>query len=341
MSYGLKVKNQAGVVLILTFIFMVTLIVITAAYLFMITGSMRNLNAQTNNSSAFYLAEAGLNKAVWYLMNAAPDSSTDGSWRTTAYPANFGPNPTDPQQESLGDGTYTMWVETSGGNVLISARGTMNNIQRTVQQEINLSNTVPEAFNHAIYAGGSIITAGSSGLSVTGDQQAGVTNFPTANFSYYQSVADSGQDISANYTFSTGTYSGIWYIDGNVTIANNVTINGSIITTGRITMSNKSSISITATSSYPALIVNDNITASNSDNITINGLIYAGVDSSGEFNLRNSDTVSITGTIITANNLNLRGSSAVTITYDGSILTDPPLGFSSGVVSVADSWKEI
>lgn len=138
-NYEKRSTKRKGIALILTFIFMVALAIITAAYLFMVTYGTRSVNAQINNSTAFYLAEAGINKAVWYLMNTAPDGSTDGSWRTTAYAASPGPNPTDPQEDSLGNGTYTLWVETSGSNILITGRGRMNNIQRTVQQEVELS----------------------------------------------------------------------------------------------------------------------------------------------------------------------------------------------------------
>lgn len=151
-TYNLQLTTgKEGAALILTFIFMITLVVIVAAYLFMATGGIRNVNAQINNATAFYLAEAGLNKAVWYLMNTAPDGTTDGSWRTTAYPASPGPEPADPRQESLGDGTYTMWVEDLGSDILITARGTVNNIQRIVQQEVNLSVGWASAFSYAIY----------------------------------------------------------------------------------------------------------------------------------------------------------------------------------------------
>lgn len=71
--------NKKGVALILTFIFMISLVIITGAYVFMVTYGIRNVNAQINNVNAIYLAEAGLNKAIWYLINTAPDGSTDAS----------------------------------------------------------------------------------------------------------------------------------------------------------------------------------------------------------------------------------------------------------------------
>ena len=77
-----------------------------------------------------------MHKAIWYLINGntAPDSSTDGSWRTTAYPADPGAGPTDPKQESFANGDYTMWVENSGSNIQITSRGTMDSSERIVRQ---------------------------------------------------------------------------------------------------------------------------------------------------------------------------------------------------------------
>jgi len=119
--------GDRGAVLLFTLIVMITLTSVVGAYLGFVQYSTRSTGAQIADSQAIYLAEAGLHKAVWYLLNTAPDSSTDGSWRTMAYPAEAGPDPNDPQQESLGEGTYTIWVEDSASNVKIPPE---------VQQEI-------------------------------------------------------------------------------------------------------------------------------------------------------------------------------------------------------------
>lgn len=125
--------------MLVTLIFMVFLTVVAAAYISLVMSNTRLMGAQADVVGAFYFAEAGLNKAVWYLENTAPDGSTDGSWRTSAFPAAPGPGFNDPQEETLGDGLYTVWVEDSGGNVLITARGSSNGSERTVQQEITLT----------------------------------------------------------------------------------------------------------------------------------------------------------------------------------------------------------
>jgi Tfp pilus assembly protein PilX len=129
-----RVRNSRGVALILTLLFMLTLTVIVAAFLFMGSEGVKHARVQIEDAKTFYLAEAGLDRAIWYLRNTAPDGSTDGSWRTAAYPATPGPNPTDPRQEALGEGSYTMWVEDSGPDIQITATGSVNNMQRTIRQ---------------------------------------------------------------------------------------------------------------------------------------------------------------------------------------------------------------
>jgi hypothetical protein len=131
---GLGEGNEKGVALIFTFIVMATLTLSVMGYLSFVRYSTKNAGIQKSDHQAIYLAEAGLHKAIWYLRNTAPDGSTDGSWRTTGYPADPGAGPTDPQEESLADGTYTMWVEASDDNIQITSRGAMNNAERVVRQ---------------------------------------------------------------------------------------------------------------------------------------------------------------------------------------------------------------
>ena len=121
-------KKNKGSVLILTFLFMTTSVVLTMAYLAMIRYDTVLVNSRSNGVHALYIAEAGLNKAAWYLLNIAPDNTTDGSWRTLAYPTAPGLNSNDPQQESFGGGSYTIWVQDASGAIEIVSSGVYNGI---------------------------------------------------------------------------------------------------------------------------------------------------------------------------------------------------------------------
>jgi Tfp pilus assembly protein PilX len=142
--------KSKGSVLLMTLMFMICLTILSSLFLNMVMVNSTNASALVNSTQALYLAEAGVNKAVYYLKNTAPDGTTNASWRTTAYPAvagNYAPSgtlpasctltPTQPCQESLDGGlsSYTIWVVTAGNKIQITSSGAYNGLIRTVQEE--------------------------------------------------------------------------------------------------------------------------------------------------------------------------------------------------------------
>jgi Tfp pilus assembly protein PilX len=350
-----RTAKEKGAALIITFIFMVSLTIITSAYLFMVTYGTRNVNAQVNNAKAVYLADAGLNKAVWYLTNTAPDGSTDGSWRTTAYPAVAGANPTDPQQESLGSGVYVMWVETSGSNIMVTARGTVNNIARTVRETVTLTAGVPEAFNYAQFSVDNIDFDDSDGT-VTGniasgdnvDNESGMTitgtvtedstvAMPTADLASYAAIATT--TVTGNRTFTAGTYSGIWYVSGNATLRDGVTFNGTLIAGGNIVLTNVDNFTSTPTSNYPALVAGGDVRGDNMTEANITGLIFAADD----ITIDDGEDNTVNGSLISGDDFSIQDGADWSITYDADLASNPPPYFSDGSAGSAtgNNWKEI
>ena len=275
------------------------------------------------SAEAFFLAEAGMQYALKHEL------SQDADWSDNSDIFNI----------SMASGTFSIeYEEKTTYTAKIKFTGTKENITRCFT--VNFKRDVP--FNYAVYVGGNLHTQGADNLTIVGEQEEGATDFPTVNFSYYQSIADPGQVISGNKTFTAGTYSGIWYIDGNATVESNVTVNGSIIATGNITMKDNSNIVITADSPYPALVSNGNFIFQNSDSITVNGLIFVGADLTANFLVQRVSNINFTGTVIVAGNFNLTNSEDVTITYDESIIDNPPPGFPAGPGSSInlDTWRE-
>ena len=346
--------DKKGVALVLTFIFMTSLIVVVGAYLFMVSYDTRHAATQGNNVKALYLAESAVNHAVYYLTNTAPDGSIDGSWRTTAYPAAAGSNPTDPQQRSLGDGTYTMWVETSGSDVLVTGRGTVAGINRTIQETITIASGDIEAFDYAQYSGDDIEFNGASGT-VTGniaavgtvDNEGGMTITgsitessgviaPAVDTSEYQAIATT--TVSGNYTFSAGTYSGIYYIDGRATINDNVTVNGTIVATDNIVLTNTDNFRANPTGDYPALVSDATITGNRMGTAIINGLVFA----AASISLPRGTNNTVNGSLISAGDIDLNSGTGWAITYDADLASDPPPYFSAGTGgTTGDGWVEL
>jgi Tfp pilus assembly protein PilX len=92
-------KYAKGAALLLTLIVMITLTSVVGAYLGFVQGSARSTGAQISDRQAIYLAEAGLQKAVWNLMRTVANGGQGENWTTAG------------TTESLGDGSYTMEVQ--------------------------------------------------------------------------------------------------------------------------------------------------------------------------------------------------------------------------------------
>ncbi|PIP21225.1 MAG: hypothetical protein COX40_00550 [Candidatus Omnitrophica bacterium CG23_combo_of_CG06-09_8_20_14_all_40_11] len=75
-------NSKKGVVLLFTFILVFAIAGIAVIFLDTVFFEEKRVKFFLVDKQMFNIAEAGINKAVWYLENTAPDSSTDGSWRT-------------------------------------------------------------------------------------------------------------------------------------------------------------------------------------------------------------------------------------------------------------------
>lgn len=110
-------KNKKGIGFIACYLVIVVLLTLGSAILLQSVSEKRVAEKERASMQAFWLAEAGIDKAIWYVSPGitAPDGSKDGSWYTTAYPAPPGIGSTDPREENLGIGlTYTFWLQDAG-----------------------------------------------------------------------------------------------------------------------------------------------------------------------------------------------------------------------------------
>lgn len=94
-----NVKNKKGGILILTFMVMVTLVVIAAVFLNMTSVQTQSAGHAITSAKALWLAEAGIQKAFWNLKTPVISGGQGEDWTTAG------------TNESLGNGNYTMVVE--------------------------------------------------------------------------------------------------------------------------------------------------------------------------------------------------------------------------------------
>lgn len=146
MKYALS--GRRGSLMLVTLMLMVALSVFVTTFMFSVLSASRVTSGQEDSKKSFYLAEAGLQKAIWYLCNTAPDGSLYGTWRTKPYPAAAGLGLNDPRHEFL-DGviySYTLWVQdftaapdfSIDPQVYITASATVNSLTRTLHQRVRM-----------------------------------------------------------------------------------------------------------------------------------------------------------------------------------------------------------
>ena len=91
-------KSESGVILVSTFIVMLTLTAIVTGLLYMISIQTKGIGWDIPSSKAAWLVEAGLQKAIWNLKTPTGSGGQGEGWTTTG------------TTEGLGSGTYTMVV---------------------------------------------------------------------------------------------------------------------------------------------------------------------------------------------------------------------------------------
>lgn len=347
-------RREKGAVLILTFIIMITLTAIVAAFLSMTSIQTKSAGYDIVSSKALWLAEAGLQKAFYALKN---DSSYQNSPTTIS--------------GALGSGTYSVscvknasvYTFTSIGRVGVMNRKithTMAFTSSTLVRSIHADgSTLDFQYSTGVINGNvscNVQIKNYSGMTINGTITQGFPMIrPTLDFDYYKNLAiAAGQYVAGSKAFTSGTYSGVWYVAGQVTIGSGAIINGSVIGDSSISFAKAATnvqINPSPLTNYPALAAKQNISTSASgtagdkvglQNSTINGLVLAQANITFDWIINST----INGTILAGNNITMSNGTGIILNYDGNIFAPITPGFtyspggSSSVVSQKD-WNEI
>ncbi|MDP2913804.1 MAG: hypothetical protein Q8N91_07380 [Candidatus Omnitrophota bacterium] len=349
-----KTKDQRGVVLILTFVIMAALTAIVTSFLYMTSIQTKGAGYDILRSKALWLADGGLQKALYTLKNDATYQSTPTT--ITGY---------------LGSGSYSVSAVKNGSTYTFTSIGTVNTISRKVVAGASLTSSV---LVRSIHADGSTVDFnGSTGvINANISCHVHVTNYagmtingtltedfpminPTLDFDYYQSLASaSGQLVVGSKTFQNGTYSGVWYVTRGVTIGDNAIINGSIFSDSDIQFTDKAdNVQITPNplTNYPALAAKNNMSTSATgipgeriglQNSTINGLIVT----QNNITLDDVKNSTFNGTILAGSNFSMGNGSGIIINYDSDVFAPMPPAFTytAGgdlIVMFQKDWNEV
>lgn len=145
--------NQKGMALLTTLIFVFILVTFAVALLTMTSNDTKLSALQRDSTKAFYIAEAGIEKALYILKN---DYESDQDWTGITVPPS-GPGDFD-------EGTYTIYLSNlSSNNVTIKSKGVVyNKSTRYVQVDATVGSL--SIWDNAIFAG-----SGASGRVINGN----------------------------------------------------------------------------------------------------------------------------------------------------------------------------
>jgi len=364
-------SNQKGMALLTTFIFTFILITFAISLLTMTINDTKLSTLQKESTRAFYLAETGIDKALWYLNTPVEYGGENKfTWRPVDYPPNPASN-TEYYQFTIKDiGVYNPTAtppthETD--KIEITSVGTIKGGKysagkRTVvaTAKIGISPSSSLSYNYAIFA--DFIITLIRNLTVNGNIHAngdidGSANEPTVNgeqtiggdedcpkvdFEWYKEMISKGELDGVYYgddvikIFNVDeTISEIHFIDGDVEIPANVKLNisdGAILATGEIRSFGNAEITHTRSENYTNPLAL--VAKGNIDlggNISVQGIIQSNQD------IVVLGTTDIEGGALFANNVRINGD--VVITYDPDLLGEVVIG--TGVeVYIKTSWRE-
>ena len=123
-AIGYQPSANRGAVLIIALMVMFALFLFGVTTLTRVTSAQKTMAGGKESTQAFYLAEAGIERALWRLGH-------DRNWGDITPPSNLY---TD---EPLGEGTYTVVLKCRTKNdIQIESTGKVGNSQRTVRVKI-------------------------------------------------------------------------------------------------------------------------------------------------------------------------------------------------------------
>jgi hypothetical protein len=335
---------------------MVALAAIAVAFLALTSTQVKAAGYDIVGSKALWLADAGLQKAFYTLKN-------DPNYQTSPVPING----------TLGEGNYSVTVVKNASIYTFTSTGTVSSLNRQIRESAAVSSSV---LVRSIHADGSTVDfAGSSGvINANVSCHVQVKNYegmtingtltedypvinPTLDFDYYKSLAQAaGQYVSGAKTFADATYTGVWYVEQQVTIGDNAIINGSIFSDSSVQFANRANnVQITPSplTNYPALAAKNNVGTSATgapgqriglQNSTINGLVLA--QNNITFDYFKDSTIN--GTVLAGNNYSMQNGSGITVNYNDSIFAPMPATFTysenpqaTKAVILQKDWNEI
>lgn len=157
-------RGRRGSTMLLTILVMMVVSVLGAALMALTSSALARSRDDKLRAQALDAAEAGVEKAVYYLRGTAPDGSSDGSWRVDA---------SNPYKETLSDGIeYSFFIDDGAGDdagkIVVDCTGRATQGARTARRRLRVVLTRADenisVWNNVIFGG-----VGQAGRSIQGN----------------------------------------------------------------------------------------------------------------------------------------------------------------------------
>lgn len=356
-SAFLNGRSDRGIILPMTIIIMMLFALMAAALLGFGVNERTAASSQILTARAFAAAEAGAQKAYYYLTTSGPGGTpVDGStWRTTGYAENLpAPNSADSFTVTVQDGTGAQV-----GNAVIVSTATVSGHQRRIQMIVagsgslgsNAISTTGTIGNYGIVSGNAAGTAsGNPGTTVeSGSWKPPISRLPKVNLNGLRAKAQAeGYYFKGEVT--TRVSGGVVTMSDNyghtATLPTTLTTTGDD-TTGTVNVifidnssptANDGGFSLNGNYTLGGFIVSMGAsTLQSADDTfggtyTVNGVVY----SPGDIRLNGGgNATNLTGGILAAQSVEIRGNHD-RVTYDATKMKR-----AGGASSYQISWTEL
>jgi hypothetical protein len=133
-------------------ILLVVVIIMALIYVYVTYGTYKNFRAEQHKMRAFYVTNAGINQAIWYLSTPTSIGGYGPKWRTKDLKKYFSV------------GYYTISVEDGGapGEIIITSRGEAEGTKLMLRVTAVYGRGLPRIFDYALYSGDELALSGSS-----------------------------------------------------------------------------------------------------------------------------------------------------------------------------------
>lgn len=368
-------SNQKGMALLTTLIFVFILVTFGVALLTMTSNDIKLSALQRDSTEAFYIAEAGIDKALWYL-NTPEDNGGEGlDWRPNEYQESYPAVSTNYYQVTVENTAEQDIIKITSRGVVSDGNKVYGSRKIEVKARKAISPSPSSVYNYAIATEGNLTFSGdveidgdvhSNGNIVSGDtdiageatasgasNQLGSANYatqmyPKIDFEYYKGLAIANGtyygDLNLKVFDIEETITGIHFIEGDVEIKRSAVLNiidGAIFATGTITVISTPKIRRTQTAEYDnplAIIAKGDITLL--ADVRVEGI----VQTEGELKIRSVQYLIevYNGAVIADVIVNLEGSGedGIEISHDPNLSVRNIIGTGIEIYKII-SWQEI